>query len=90
MQGKTTLYFEFLCSFYIILTGQTSVYIDSSKNDDVADEGGASEKKNDLESLFEELDELFGGKQKAKESPEKKSEQVQRSTLGKFIMVIGE
>ena len=67
-----------------------SVYINSSKSDDTYDDSVTIEKRNELEAFFEDLDNLLGHLPKTTASAEKEREQYERSTLGKFIMIIGE
>ncbi|XP_067942537.1 uncharacterized protein [Watersipora subatra] len=75
--------------FYVVVTGHVSVYISSVKSDDTFDEAATVEKRNELESFFDEIDSLLGNMPKpAPVSPEKQEEQSERSTLGKFIMLI--
>lgn len=74
----------------MILTGHVSVYINSSKSDDTYDDSVTIEKRNELEAFFEDLDNLLGHLPKTTASAEKEREQYERSTLGKFIMIIGE
>lgn len=73
-----------ISSFYIILTGHTSVYIDTAKSDE---DIPAEKPSSDRESFFNDLDTLLGIKPKPVRQEQLK--QVDRTKLGRFIMFIG-
>ena len=84
-----SVHFFYIHSFYIMLTGKTSVYIDTQKSDDDPPPEMEKETPEVVESAGEDNESAHEKERKVQETNQTRRKPLDRSKYGKFIIHYG-